>query len=111
MSSFGFHSDNSGLSFENHLVNRNDETKTMLINIREFVFTLGDKVIEEIRPHRIVYAKSLTFRYFLDIYPRTKDLVVSVRRNRKESAKEYIIHNSDELQSIKSQITLAYEEI
>ncbi len=111
MINFGFHSDNSGVTFDFHLANQNDEMKILLMNIREFVFSLGEKVIEEIRPHRIVYAKSLTFRYFLDIYPRTKDLVVSVRRNRKEPAKEYIIHSSEELQNIKSQITLAYKEI
>ena len=85
--------------------------KTLLIKIREYVFSLGDDVIEEVRPHRIVYAKSLTFRYFLDIYPRKKDLMVSVRRNRKEPTKEYIIHNYEELQKIEIEISTAYKDI
>jgi len=111
MSSFGFHSDKLGISFDSHLAHQNDEMKKLLLKIREVVFSLGDNVIEEVRPHRIVYAKSLTFRYFLDIYPRTKDLIVSVRRNRKEPAKEYVIHNHEELQSINTEISTAYKEI
>ena len=111
MSNFSFHSDKLGISFESHLTNRDDAMKTSLIKIREQVFSLGDDVIEEVRPHRIVYAKSLTFRYFLDIYPRTKDLIISIRRNRKEPTKEYIIHNYEEFQKIETEISTAYKEI
>ena len=111
LSNFGFQSDKTGISFDSHLANHNDEMKRLLLKIREDVFSLGDKVIEEVRPHRIVYAKSLTFRYFLDIYPRTMDLIVSVRRNRKDPAKEYIVHNYDEWKNIKIEISTAYEEV
>ncbi len=111
MGNFGFHSDKLGISFDSHLTNRDDAMKTLLVKIREYAFSLGDNVIEEARPHRIVYAKSLTFRYFLDIYPRSKDLIVSIRRNRKEPIKEYIIHNYEELQKIETEISTAYEEI
>lgn len=111
MGNFGFLSDKTGISFDSHLANHNDEMKTLLLKIRDDVFSLGDKVIEEVRPHRIVYAKSLTFRYFLDIYPRTTDLVVSVRRNRKDPAKEHIVRNYDEWRNIKIEISTAYKEV
>ena len=111
MGNFSFHSDKIGISFESHLANHNDEMKRLLLKIREDVFSLGDKVIEEVRPHRIVYAKSLTFRYFLDIYPKSTELIVAIRRNRRESIKEYVIHNYEELQEIKTEISTAYIEI
>ena len=44
--------------------------KNSLLDLRNFVKSLGDNIIEEVRPHRITYAKSLTFRTFLDIQPR-----------------------------------------
>lgn len=111
MGNFSFHSDKIGISFDSHLANHNDEMKTLLLKIRDDVFSLGDKVIEEVRPHRIVYAKSLTFRYFLDIYPRPMDLVVSVKRNRREPAREYIIRNYDEWKNISGEISTAYKEV
>lgn len=111
MSNFGFQSDKLRISFDTHLANRDDVLKRLLLKLREFVFSLGDNVIEEVRPHRIVYAKSLTFRYFLDIYPKSTELIVAIRRNRREPIKEYVIHNYEELQEIKTEISTAYIEI
>ena len=67
MSKFGLYSNKSSpISFESHLEGLEEETKKILIKLREFVKSIGNNVIEEIRPHRIVYAKSLTFRYFFN---------------------------------------------
>ncbi|TVP41302.1 hypothetical protein [Candidatus Nitrosocosmicus arcticus] len=111
MNKFGFQTDKSNILFETHLVNLSKDTKILLVNFRDFVLSLGDNVIEEVRPHRIVYAKSLTFRYFLDIYPRNNDLVMEIRKSRKEPAKEYVVSNTQEIQSIKTEITEAYKTI
>jgi hypothetical protein len=111
MNKFGFQTDKSNISFESHLVNIGKDIEILLVNLRDFVLTLGDNVIEEVRPHRIFYAKSLTFRYFLDIYPRNKDLIISVRKSRKEPAKEYIVSNIQEIQSIETEIIEAYSTI
>ena len=111
MIKFGFQTDKSKISFESHLVNLGKDIGTLLVNLRQFVLSLGDNVMEEVRPHRIVYAKSLTFRYFLDIYPRKTDLIIEIRKNRKEPAKEYIVRNIQEMQSIESEIKEAYKEI
>ena len=81
MSKFGLYSDKSSISFETHLEGLEEATKTLLISLREFVKSFGNNVIEEIRPHRIVYAKSLTFRYFLDIQPR-KDILMILSKKK-----------------------------
>ena len=111
MSKFGFQTDKPNISFESHLVNLGKDIGTLLVNLRGFVLSLGDNVIEEVRPHRIVYAKSLTFRYFLDIYPRNTNLIIGIRKSRKEPAKEYVVSNIQEIQSIETEIKDAYEAI
>lgn len=111
MNKFGFLTDKANISFESHLVNLGKDTEILLVNLREFVLSLGDNVIEEVRPHRIVYAKSLTFRYFLDIYPKNNNLIIGIRKNRKEPTKEYVVSNTQEIQSIEPEIKEAYESI
>jgi hypothetical protein len=70
MSKFGLYSDKSAaIPFENPLEGLEKQTKTSLLNLRNFLKSLGDNIIE-VRPHRIVYVKSLTFRTFLDIQPK-----------------------------------------
>jgi hypothetical protein len=111
MNKFGLYSEKPTISFETHLEGLDQETKTLLTELREFVKLCGDNVIEEIRPHRIVYAKSLTFRYFLDIQPRKESLVISIRKSRKEPAIEYIVKNMQEVEKIKLEISQAYTKI
>ncbi len=111
MSKFGLYSDRSSISFETHLEGLEEEIKTLLIYLRKFVKSLGNNVIEEIRPHRIVYAKSLTFRYFLDIQPRKDILMISTRKSRKEPGTEYIVKNIQDIEKIKSEISEAYIKI
>jgi predicted transport protein len=112
MSKFGIYSNkSSSISFESHLEGLEEKTKKILIKLREFVKTLGNNVIEEIRPHRIVYAKSLTFRYFLDVQPRKDILIVTLRKSRKEQVLEYTLKDIEEFENIKNLISEAYDKI
>src|ERR1044072_6455480 len=108
MNKFGFQTDKANISFESHLVNLSKDIEILLVNLREFVLSLGDNVVEEVRPHRIVYAKSLTFRYFLDIQPRKDVLSISIRKSRKDLAAEHTIKNMQEMENIKAEIADAY---
>ena len=113
MSEFGLYSDNSAASipFESHLEGLEEETKTLLLDLRNFVKSLGDNVIEEVRPHRITYAKSLTFRTFLDIQPRKDSLTISLRKSRSEPIITQIAKTAKEIENVKPQIAEAYEKI
>jgi hypothetical protein len=112
MDSIILYSNKSSIPFELHLENlEKKETKELLIKLREFAKSQGSNVIEEIRPHRIVYAKSLTFRYFLDIQPMKDVLIISIRKGRKEQVIEYHIKNIQELENMKPQIVEAYINI
>jgi hypothetical protein len=95
------------LSFETHLNGLGEQARASLLEIRRFVISLGDNVIEEVRPHRIVYAKSLTFRTFLDIQPKNDSLIISTT----ESATILTVKTMQEVEDLKSQIKNAYQTI
>jgi predicted transport protein len=113
MSRFGLYSDKAAaaISFENHLEGLEEETKTSLLDLRNFVKSLGDNVIEEVRPHRITYAKSLTFRTFLDIQPRNDSLAISLRKSRNEPTTNHTVKTVEDIVNVKPQIAEAYEKI
>src|SRR5438046_136788 len=111
MSKFGLYSDKSAIPFENHLEGLEEQTRAGLLNLRHFVKRLGGNVIEEVRPHRIVYAKSLTFRTFLDIQPKNDSLLISTRSSRNEPAAILTVRTAEEVEHLKPQIKHAYQII
>ncbi len=113
MSKFGLYSDNSqaAIPFERHLEGLEEETKSLLLDLRNFVKSLGDNVIEEVKPHRITYAKSLTFRTFFDIQPRKDSLTISLRKSRSESTTDHTAKTAKEIENVKPQIAEAYKRI
>lgn len=110
MSKFGFVS-SGGPPFEAHLERLTEPARSLMIDLRKFVTSLGTNVIEEVRPHRVVYAKTLTFRTFLDVEPAVDDLVVEVRSNRQEPPTRFVINTQQDLDSLKNAIAQAYEKI
>ncbi|TLY10058.1 MAG: hypothetical protein E6K85_04600 [Thaumarchaeota archaeon] len=57
------------IPFETHLGKLKEPARTIMVDLRNFVKSLGGNVLEEVRPHRVVYAKTMNFRTFLDIEP------------------------------------------
>jgi hypothetical protein len=111
VSNFGFYSEKASISFESHLVGLQEETRELLLNLRAFINSLGDNVIEEPRPHRIAYAKSLNFRIFADVQPREDSLIISVKKSRNEPLMSSKVKNLPELEAAKIQIAEAYNKI
>ncbi len=108
-------------SFERHLAGLQEQIREILKDIRSFVLALGPSVIEEARPHRIVYAKTLTFRTFLDIEPASDHLVVEIRTGRRNQQQQqlssppqsgrFIVRTQQDAQRVKDEIAKAYAEI
>jgi predicted transport protein len=104
-------SENSSITFESHLAGLQEKTRGLLLDLRTFMKSLGDNVIEEPRPHRIAYAKSLNFRVFADVQPKEDCLIISVKRGRTEPSVNCIVKNPSELEAAKNQISEAYSMI
>ena len=111
MSKFGIYQDKSDISFDTHLAGLEEQTRQLLLTLRTFIKSLGDNVIEETRPHRIVYAKTLNFRTFVDIQPRNDSLVISVKRGRNEPTSTHVVDSPSKLEAIKKQIADSYSTI
>ena len=111
MSEFGFVNNRVGLQFEDHLKDLREDTREMLLELRRFVKSLGDMIIEEVRPHRIVYAKTLNFRAFLDIQPKDDGLAIVVKHGRGKPENAFLISSERDLEAAKSQISQAFRDI
>ena len=98
--------------FESHLMRLNEQAKVVMIDLRKFVLSLGSNVIEEVRPHRVVYAKAMNFRIFLEIEPASDSLMLLIRSGRTASSMiAATIRTAQDLENIKTQIAEAYQKI
>lgn len=111
MDKFGLYSEGPKISVEDHLSRLDEPAKTIFKEIRSFVLSLGTNVIEEVRPHRIVYAKSFNFRTFLDIEPAMNVLTVNVKTGPKGESTKLTINSKEQIQNLKELLKQAYARI
>jgi hypothetical protein len=111
MSNFGLPSDRTDVPFEAHLSELEGDLKQVLLDLREFAKSLGATVIEDVRPHRIVYAKTLNFRTFLDVQPRRDGLAIAIKYGRGAPETSHLISNDKDLEAIKPKISQAFRTL
>ncbi|MGH9923239.1 MAG: DUF5655 domain-containing protein [Nitrososphaerales archaeon] len=111
MNKFGLYSEGPKISVEDHLSRLDEPAKIIFQEIRSFVLSLGSNVIEEVRPHRIVYAKSFNFRTFLDIEPAVNVLAVSVKTGPRGESTKISINSIEQMQNLKELLKQAYARI
>jgi len=66
-------------------------------SVREFCLSLGENVVEDVRMHRIVFGKSMTFRWFADIEPESEGIIIKIQKSRKENPQEQDITELKEI--------------
>jgi hypothetical protein len=84
---------------------------TLFDELRSYCLTLGQNVVEDIRMHRVVFAKSIKFRSFADIEPQRDYVIIKIKKDRKEPEKELQIKPNDNLDEIKKLLLDAYTSI
>lgn len=80
-------------------------------SVREFCLSLGGNVVEDIRMHRVVFGKSMTFRWFADVEPEREGIIIKIQKNRKEDPQMLEIKIGQEITELKEIIKNAFEEI
>ena len=80
-------------------------------SIREFCFSLGDKVIEDVRMHRIVFCKSMTFRWFVDVEPENEGVIIKIQKSRKDPIEIVRIKSGQNISEFSQSIKDAFENI
>ncbi len=80
-------------------------------SIREFCFSLGENVVEDVRMHRVVFCKSMTFRWFADVEPNKEGVIIKVQKNRKEAVQIIQIKKDQQISEFSQMIKEAFEGI
>ena len=80
-------------------------------SIREFCFSLGENVVEDVRMHRVVFCKSMTFRWFADIEPEKEGVIIKIQKNRKESIQIIQLKKDQQISEFSKIIKDAFETI
>lgn len=80
-------------------------------SLRDYCFSLGSNVIEDVRMHRIVFCKSFTFRWFADLEPEQDAVLLKIQRSRKEPNQTFRITVDDDLKQVKDYLKDAFKTI
>ena len=87
------------------------ETSSLFDLLRQYCISLGSNVVEDVRAHRIVFGKSLSFRWFADLEPEGNSIIMKIQRDRKEPFKTITVNNEQSPDEIKKAISDAYNTI
>ena len=68
-------------------------------------------MIEDVRMHRIVFCKSLTFRWFADFEPTHNSIIIKIQKDRKIPITSLEIFPENNIEEIKNMLKDAYELI
>ncbi len=80
-------------------------------SIREFCLSLGKNVVEDVRMHRVVFCKSITFRWFVDVEPEREGVIIKIQKNRKEPVQIVKVKKNQQISEFSQMLRVAFEEI
>ncbi|RNJ77004.1 MAG: hypothetical protein EB830_02950 [Nitrosopumilus sp. H13] len=101
----------SGRNYEDFKRQIPDIAMPLLDGIRSTCMSLGDNVIEDVRMHRVVFCKSMTFRWFADIEPQQDGIIVKIQKSRKEPVQTVHISDMKQISELGDAFRDAYEQI
>ncbi len=68
-------------------------------------------MIEDVRMHRVVFCKSMTFRWFADVEPEREGVIIKIQKSRKDPIQIIHVKIDQEISTISQGIKDAFEEI
>ena len=80
-------------------------------SVREFCLSLGENIVEDIRMHRVVFGKSMTFRWFADVEPEREGIIIKIQKSRKQNPQILQIKIGQNITELKEIIKNAFETI
>lgn len=98
-------------SYDNFKKQITPNIQSIFDSLRDYCFSLGSNVIEDVRMHRIVFCKSFTFRWFADLEPEQDAVLLKIQRSRKEPNQTFRITVDDDLKQVKDYLKDAFKTI
>lgn len=87
------------------------QIQSLFDSLRDYCLSLGNNVIEDVRMHRIVFCKSITFRWFADIEPDKETILLKIQKSRKEPHQTIRIKVYENLDQVKYFLRDAFNTI
>ena len=95
-------------SYEDFKRQISPNVQPVLDNLRDFCLSLDKNVVEDIRMHRVVFGKSIIFRWFADVEPQQDSIIIKIQENRK--VQQIIeIKSNEKLEEVKEKIQNAFK--
>ena len=85
--------------------------KPLFDKLRTYCLSLDEKVIEDVRMHRIVFCKTMSFRWFADIEPSQSSIIIKIQKERKVEPKILEVNPKQELSEVESLLKDAFMTI
>ena len=87
------------------------EVLPLFDSIREFCFKLGENVLEDVRMHRVVFCKTMAFRWFADMEPTQSSIIIKIQKERKAEPIIIEVTPEQELSELESTLKDAFTTI
>jgi hypothetical protein len=101
----------NGRTYENFQKQIPEPVKPLFDKLRVYCKSLDERVIEDVRMHRIVFCKTMTFRWFADLEPTQSSIIIKIQKERKAEPKIFKIIPEQELAEIESILKDAFTTI
>ena len=101
----------NGRTYEDFQRQIPESVKPLFAKLRTYCKSLDEKVIEDVRMHRVVFCKTMTFRWFADLEPTEKSIIIKIQKERKTEPKILEVIPEQELSEIESTLKDAFTTI
>ena len=101
----------NGRTYEDFQKQIPEPVKPLFDKLRTYCKSLDEKVIEDVRMHRVVFCKTMTFRWFADLEPTQSSIIIKIQKERKAEPKIFKITPEQELAEIESTLKDAFTTI
>ena len=88
-----------------------EPVKPLFDKLRTYCMSLDEKVIEDVRMHRVVFCKTMTFRWFADMEPTQSSIIIKIQKERKAEPIVLEVTPEQDLSKIETNLKDAFTTI
>ena len=101
----------NGRTYEDFQKQIPELVKPLFDKLRIYCKSLDEKVIEDVRMHRVVFCKTMTFRWFADLEPTQSSIIIKIQKERKAEPIVLKVTPEQELTQIETTLKDAFTTI
>jgi len=101
----------NGRTYEDFQRQIPESIKPLFDTLRAYCKSLDEKVIEDVRMHRVVFCKTMTFRWFADLEPTQSSIIIKIQKERKIAPIILEVTPKQKLSEIESRLKDAFTTI